>query len=156
MNLLNEFPTERAVNLWIYKDNILICQDYGIIVANLQGLAKNSVSFPESEGPLKGSNRNNNFLVVYTSNNYIRIYDLSRRELKQIGVTRRFEDSKGPLGDNIQCNINCDGSKVSILATVKVNQVSQTVLFIYDVEVDAFHQYTFGTSYAIFIINVVM
>jgi len=143
MNLMNEFPTDRAVNLWIHKDHTIICQDYGIIVTTLQGQAKQSVSFPESEGPLKGSNKNNNFLVVYTMNNYLRIYDLSRRELKQVGVTRRFEDSKGSLGENIQCNINCDGSKVSILATVKINDNYQTALFIYDVEVDAFHQYLF-------------
>ena len=145
---MNEFAIDRALNLWIYKENVIICQDYGLIVTSLQGHAKQSLSFPESEGPLKGSNRNNNFLVVYTTNNYLRIYDLSRRELKQVGVTRKFEDSKGPLGENIFCNINCDGSKVSIIATVKINQSYQTVLFVYDVEVDAFHQYVFGNPFA--------
>jgi len=145
---VNEFAIDRALNLWIYKENVIICQDYGLIVTSLQGHAKQSLSFPESEGPLKGSNRNNNFLVVYTTNNYLRIYDLSRRELKQVGVTRKFEDSKGPLGENIFCNINCDGSKVSIIATVKINQSYQTVLFVYDVEVDAFHQYVFGNPFA--------
>ena len=143
---MNEFAIDRALNLWIYKEHITICQDYGLIVTTLQGHAKQSLSFPESEGPLKGSNRNNNFLVVYTTKNYIRIYDLSRRELKQVGVTRKFEDSKGPLGENIFCNVNCDGSKVSIIATVKSEQSYQTVLFVYDVEVDAFHQYIFGSN----------
>jgi hypothetical protein len=84
-------------------------------------------------------------LVTYTSNNYIRVFDLSRRELKQVGVTRRFEDSKGPLGENIVCNINCDGSKVSIIAHVKKGEGFENVLFIYDVEVDTFTQYKFGT-----------
>lgn len=144
MNLVSEFPTERAVNLWLFKDNLIICQDYGIIVTSLQGHVKQTLSFPESEGSLKGSNRNNNFLVVYTINNYLRIYDLSRRELKQVGITRRFEDSKGPLGENIFCNVNCDGNKVSILATVKVGDSFQTSLFIYDVEVDTFNQHNFG------------
>jgi hypothetical protein len=33
-------------------------------------------------------------MALFTSNNYIRIYDISRKEIKQIGITRKFEDSK--------------------------------------------------------------
>mmetsp|Transcript_5948 Transcript_5948/g.5233 ORF Transcript_5948/g.5233 Transcript_5948/m.5233 type:complete len:154 (+) Transcript_5948:1598-2059(+) len=93
---------------------------------------------------MRGSNRNNNFLVLYTANNYIRIYDLSKRELKQVGVTRRFEDSKGPLGENIVCNVNCDGSKVSIIANKKKGDGFESMLYIYDVDIDTFTQFNFG------------
>ena len=33
-----------------------------------------------------------------------------------MGVARRFEDSKGPLGVIRSCTVNCDGSKVIIIA----------------------------------------
>lgn len=81
---------------------------------------------------------------MYSVNNYIRIYDLARREIKQVGVTRRFEDSKGPLGENITCNINCDGSKVSIIANKAKGDGFENVLYIYDVEIDTFTQFSFG------------
>jgi hypothetical protein len=41
----------------------------------------------------------NKKMVVYTDLNYIKIYDLSRREYKMIGITRKFEDSTGSLGN---------------------------------------------------------
>jgi hypothetical protein len=55
-------------------------------------------------------------MVAWSVNNYFRIYDLGRREYRQVGVTRRFENQDGPLGRIRQCCVNADGSKVGILA----------------------------------------
>jgi intraflagellar transport protein 140 len=146
---VSEFNTDKTLNVWMYKERVFLCQNYGIVAATMQGQAKDNIGFADSEGVLRGSNRNNNFLVAYTSNNYIRIYDLSKKELKQIGVTRKFEDSKGSLGENIVCNINCDGSKVSIITNVKKDDAFENVLYIYDVEFDTFTPYKFGKNHVL-------
>lgn len=55
-------------------------------------------------------------MVAWSSNNYMRLYDLGRREYKQVGVTRRFENADGPLGKIRLCNVSADGTKVGIIA----------------------------------------
>jgi hypothetical protein len=74
------------------------------------------MKFSESEGKLGGLDIMNNFLIMWTKNNYIRIFTLGRREPKQIGVTRRFEDSSGALGLIRTCAINYNGTKVVIIS----------------------------------------
>lgn len=85
------------------------------------------------------------YMVLWTSNNYIRIFDLSRREIKQIGISRRFENSSGPLGRIRNCTINSNGQKVVIIADpIKKNVNDDDNLgkfFIYDVEMDNFLSY---------------
>lgn len=91
----------------------------------------------------------NNCMVMWTSNNYIRMFDLSRREYKQTGVTRRFEDSKGILGHIRSCTNNADGSKVVIIADqIKDNSLSaDNKFYIYDVEMDTFFSYACPQGY---------
>ena len=55
-------------------------------------------------------------MAVFTGNNYIKIFDISRKEIKQIGITRKFEDSKGSLGVIKKIAINFDGTKVGIIS----------------------------------------
>lgn len=72
--------------------------EYKMIIASLTGVPKQNMQFSEAEGQIININILNNSMVMWTSNNYLRIFDLSRREYKQVGVTRKFEDSKGSLG----------------------------------------------------------
>lgn len=65
----------------------------------------------------------NKSLVVWTQNNYFRIYDLGRREVRQLGVNRKFENTDGLLGNIRYCSVNNDGSKVAILADNHGNKV---------------------------------
>ena len=60
-------------------------------------------------------------------------------------MNRKFEDSKGPLGEIKRCAINCDGTKVAIVSSPRKDVVQhQNVIFIYDVEVDTFTEFNFG------------
>jgi hypothetical protein len=57
------------------------------------------------------------YMAVVTSNNMIKIFDTSRREYKQLGVTRRFEMKPGvSLGEIKDISLNSDGKKLCILA----------------------------------------
>lgn len=69
-------------------------------------------------------------MVLYTTSNYMKIYDLSKREFKQIGVTRRFEDSTGPLGELNKCSVNSNGSKVNRKKEKKYKKIP-IVFYIY-------------------------
>ena len=138
------FPSpDKTVTVSIFKESVILCQEHMLTTTNFQGVTKQTFNFAESEGETLGSQLFGNFLVMWTSNNYMRVFDVSRREYKQVGITRKFEGSKGPLGDIKSCSINCDGSKIAIVAFPKKNTHSNSMQ-IYDVEIDSFTEHTFG------------
>ena len=54
----------------------------------------------ESEGDITLMDVKGRYMAIVTSNNMIKIFDISRRQYKQIGVTRKFEIKSGePLGE---------------------------------------------------------
>ena len=116
-----------------------------IQTTSFKGLIKQSLNFAESEGLLLNFNIQNNFMVVFTSNNFMKTFDIARKEYKQMGITRRFEDSSGPLGEIKSCVINAVGNKIGILANPKKG-VIETKFFIYDLEMDSFMSHDFGRS----------
>lgn len=54
-------------------------------------------------------------MVAWTINNYFRVFDLGRREYRQVGVNRKFENADGSLGKIRYCCSNCDGSRLGII-----------------------------------------
>lgn len=55
-------------------------------------------------------------MVAWTTNDYFRLFDLGRREYRQLGVNRKFENADGILGKIRYCCPNCDGNKLGIIA----------------------------------------
>lgn len=81
-------------------------------------------------------NTNSRFMVFWTTGNYFRLYDMGRKELRLLGVNRKFENAEGSLGTLKLCQINSDGTKVGILAD---NHGSvRDKVFVYDLDVDTF------------------
>jgi hypothetical protein len=71
----------------------------------------------ESEGEVSLMDVKGRYMAVVTQNNMIKIFDISRRQYKQIGVTRKFELKPGvPLGEIKDIQLNCEGKKLCILA----------------------------------------
>lgn len=142
--LLKTFPSpEKTVTVGLFKEHVVVCQENALLSTTLQGVVKQTFNFSEADGMIMGSQIFGNFMVMWTSNNYIRVFDISRREYKQVGITRKFEDSKGPLGDIKSCAINSDGSKIAIISLTK-KATSSNSLMIYDVEIDSFTEHVFG------------
>lgn len=56
------------------------------------------------------------YMVVITNKSMIKLFDISRRTYKQIGVTRKFEMKQGePIGEIKEISLNADGKKLAIL-----------------------------------------
>ena len=56
-------------------------------------------------------------MAVVTSKSMIKIFDISRRQYKQLGITRRFEMKSGELiGEIKEIALNADGKKLAILS----------------------------------------
>jgi intraflagellar transport protein 140 len=114
-------------------------------LVNLQGSVKQTLPFADTEGSpvlldicgfVKGSDRKD-FMVCATKNSVLKLWDVSRREPKQIVAGRRF-DVAGPGGASISSvRVSCNGSSVSILR----GAAADPMVYVYDADADAFHSY---------------
>ena len=84
-------------------------------------------------------------MAVVTSKSLIKIYDISRRTYKQLGVTRKFEFKAGEaIGEIKDIALNSDGKKLAILSDqvpFPSIRIPATKVFIYDIDMDNFLQY---------------
>ena len=71
----------------------------------------------EQEGDVVKIDARTKIMAVVTSKSMIKMFDISRRTYKQIGVTRKFEMRAGEqIGEIKDISLNIDGKKLAILA----------------------------------------
>lgn len=71
------------------------CQENQIEVCGYSGEVKQVLPFTEQEGEVIRIDARGKFMAVVTSKSLIKIFDISRRQYKQLGVTRKFEIRNG-------------------------------------------------------------
>jgi len=153
---LTSFPS-RASDLAISGEYLYIAVDNGIEVCNLNGIIRTRVFFAEEEGRPCLVDASKSHLVVATRKGIFKVWDISRRELRNITNTRSFrlghDESEPLIGVISSVRVNCNGSYVSFLASPlphrhevkggKGLNVASTV-FVYDVELDKMFHYSVG------------
>ena len=136
--LIGTFETNSKL-MALYEDAVFQNKDKQIEVLNYQGEVTQVIPLTEQDGEIIQMEIVNKHMAVVTSNNMIRIYDISRRNVKQIGMTRKF-------GEGTQCEIksialNSNGKMLAILADqlpIPSIRIPDIKFFIYDVDMDTF------------------
>ena len=84
-------------------------------------------------------------MAVVTSKSLIKIFDISRRQYKQLGVTRKFEIKNGEsIGQIKEIALNSDGKKLAILSDqvpFPSITIPDTKIYVYDIDMDNFIQH---------------
>ena len=121
------------------KDSLVITTDFGFNYLSLSGQVKQSLTFPESEGKVIGIDILGTHLVMWTQSSYIRVFSVTS-DIRQVGQSRRFEDSKGLIGHIRSCSINSTGKKIGIVSNKATNSGSTVnhSFHIFDAETDSF------------------
>ncbi|KAI9193143.1 uncharacterized protein BJ171DRAFT_572993 [Polychytrium aggregatum] len=143
----------------ITSDSLLIAVDRtalylakkAIDVCNLQGVMKTSVSVSEKEGEIIALRVSHGFLLLATSNNFIKLFDVSSKDPKYI-CTKQIDEQVSEsinIQELLSIKHNSSGTFVSILATTMSDEASNnpridTGLLIYDVDHDEILQYDFS------------
>jgi intraflagellar transport protein 140 len=71
------------------------CQGNKVEVCSHKGTTKQSLAFTESEGEPFLLDVNGDFMAVATRLNVVRLFDLTRREVRPHGASRKFESKDG-------------------------------------------------------------
>jgi len=89
-------------------------------------------------------------LAVATSNGRIKVMDVSRVQPRQVGSAGSFVDEAGEsYGTITSIAINCDGTRVSMLASRSMGgsmRVPDTRVFVYNLDMDAVSAYDCGAN----------
>eukprot|EP00741_Cyanophora_paradoxa_P007333 tig00001107_g7093.t1 len=146
----------------IESERLFMAVGSRIEICNFQGSVTQSISFSDLEGdpthldisgsPSSASSTSPTatipqvFLAAATKNGFIKVWNVSRKEPKQI-YARRFTEGDKPLGTIASIKINCAGNRVSILAlatSASGIRRPDSRLFVYEGETDSFETFEFG------------
>lgn len=83
-------------------------------------------------------------LVLWTQSSYIRVFQVGS-EIKQVGNSRRFEDSKGLIGILRTCSANSNGRKIGIMSN-KQSSAANHSFHVYDIDSDTFINHDLGSE----------
>ena len=139
--LIGTFETNSKI-MALHEDSVFQSKENKIEVLNYQGEVKQIIPLTEQDGEIILIEVVNKNMSVITSNNMIRVFDISRRNIKQLGMTRKFGEKNQTSIKGVA--LNSDGKRLAIIADQNVMpsvKVPDIKFYIYDVEMDTFMNY---------------
>lgn len=132
--------------LTFHRDGVLCMESYTIKVVNFQGVVKQEINFPKTEGEVIGYDYGKNTLLIHTNSQYLRLVDISRREVKVIGMVKKFEDEINAPGATIKSvRVNSKGNKAIILGQNPGAKCPS--IYIWNIDKDSFNCHTFEDGF---------
>lgn len=152
VKLTTTFAT-KATAIALHNDNVFACVEEAVVVCNLGGTVKQTLSYSEADGrPTHVDAGPGKFVAVATAKGKLRILDVSRSQPRYVGSPGNFEGPDGKsLGviQSIRCN--AEGNRISVLATKYPEGEGEGTdvnadhhVFVYDADNDAVSEYNLG------------
>lgn len=129
----------------VHEENIYTVEPNRVQIRTPQGTVKQLLVFPEAEGNPTLLSVCGSYLAVGTDTSHVRVFDLTRREAKPVGVTKHLAELIPDLGALISVKCNASGSQMSALIT-QVNGRPDNKVYFYDVELDTLSYFDFFTG----------
>lgn len=144
-NLIVRFSSSfnsENVQIFIYDQNIICVSQNEVTVMSLNGVKLQELSFTDHEGKPIGADLSGKFLTIFTLNGYIKIYDVSRHELKLLIPVKNAYDLFENFGEVIMAKTNFDGTLVAITIATE-SLVPDGKLYVWRLETDSIVFYDF-------------
>lgn len=140
----------KARDVAMYHDSLFLAVGSRVEVTNVSGSTKQTLSFTDTEGDPTLIDINGKHMACATTRGTLKMYDVSRRETKQVGSGIRFLDQVGGAPGSSKINsirCNADGTRMSVLLNREHNAFHQepdTRLYVYNSELNAVNHYDCG------------
>jgi intraflagellar transport protein 140 len=124
------------------EDSIICVNGKFLDIYSYEGELKNKINI--DYGEIISFNVLFKYLCIVTNQNYFCVYDITRRNLKQLVSIRKFEKNGESLGEIREAYVNIKANYIAILADTNKDseiRIPQTKFFIFDVEMDSFCEY---------------
>ena len=113
VRFFNNFTCENS-QIFIYDQQVILIGINEVIVMSLNGVKLQELSFTDHEGKPIGADLTGKFLTIFTLNGFLKIYDVSRHELKLLLPVKNAYDLFENFGEVIMAKTNNDGTNVAI------------------------------------------
>lgn len=144
-NLTVRFSSSFAcenIQMFIYDQHVILIGQNDVIIMSLNGVKLQELSFTDHEGKPIGADLTSKYLTIFTLNGFIKIYDVSRHELKLLIPVKNAYDLFENFGEVIMAKTNNDGSLVAI-TIANENLIPDGKLYIWKLETDTVVSYDF-------------
>jgi len=132
----------KSTMITLNEDSIISVNGKFLDIYSYEGELKNKIN--TEYGEIISYNVLSKYLSIVTNQNYFCVYDITRRNLKQIVSSRKFEKNGESLGEIREACVNIKGNYIAILADTNRDsemRIPQTKFYIFDVEMDSFSEY---------------
>ncbi|GMR36268.1 hypothetical protein PMAYCL1PPCAC_06463, partial [Pristionchus mayeri] len=130
-----------ARDVALVQQTVVTLENDKVNMRTLQGTVKQQITVPEMEGDPFAIHVNKNWLVLATTNNFLRVYDLSKREARQQHLAKGIELEGDCVLSEVRINVN--GTRVA--ATYgRTNRPDG--LLVWDAESDTVSSFSFKTG----------
>lgn len=124
------------INMFMYEQNIIcVTNENRIVVNSLNGVKLQELIFTDHEGKPIGSDLSGKYLTIFTLNGYIKVFDVSRHELKLVVPTKNAYDLFENFGEVIMAKANKEGTFVAMTIATE-SLVPDGKLYIWKLESD--------------------
>lgn len=111
---VGNFPSN-SDDVCLYNQSLYVLEGGKIQVKTFQGTVKQSLGFLDVEGQISFIDVCRSFLVAATSQGFLNVWDISRREAKALTNTPSVADYFVEFGKLISTRINSNGTLISML-----------------------------------------
>ncbi|XP_023244589.1 intraflagellar transport protein 140 homolog [Centruroides sculpturatus] len=132
----------------LHEHSAFVMENGKIEVYTFQGTSKQSLVFTEEEGPPVCIDISNNFLVSGTTNGFLKLWDISRREAKPHAGPKSLASILKDDGDISLVKCNGKGNKVSIsiVRLYRGEMIPDPVIHVWDVDSDYLFHFDFSNG----------
>uniref|UniRef100_A0A8C1ZWN1 Intraflagellar transport protein 140 homolog n=1 Tax=Cyprinus carpio TaxID=7962 RepID=A0A8C1ZWN1_CYPCA len=131
--------------LVVHEENIYTVEPNRVQIRTPQGTVKQLLAFSEAEGNPTLLSVCGSYLAVGTDTCHVRVFDLTRREAKAMGVTKNLSELIPDLGALRSVKCNASGSHLSVLIA-QANGRPDNKVYFYDIELDTLSHFDFFTG----------
>ncbi|KAK6625633.1 hypothetical protein RUM43_005932 [Polyplax serrata] len=125
----------KCEDIAIYEESLITMERERVTLRTVQGTVKQTLFLMATEGNPIVLGLCSNFITVVTTNGFLKVWDISRREAKLLGPAKNLNDMIDDFGEAISATSNSKGTKVALMIALQ-SLIPDTKLYVIDLESD--------------------
>ncbi|XP_055541505.1 intraflagellar transport protein 140 homolog [Wyeomyia smithii] len=134
-----------CVAIFLYEQNLVALGPEQVKIYSLSGVVLQEIFFNDNEGKPIGADLLGPFLTLFTLNGYVKLFDISRHELKLIQPSKSAYDLFEKFGEIIAAKSNATGTHLA-LTIANEQLLPDGKLYLWNLESNQIKHYEFTSK----------
>ncbi|XP_058442990.1 intraflagellar transport protein 140 homolog isoform X2 [Malaya genurostris] len=134
-----------CVAIFLYEQSVVALEADQVKIYSLSGVVLQEIFFNDNEGKPIGADLLGQYLTIFTLNGYIKLFDISRHELKLVQPPKCAYDLFEKFGEIISAKSNSTGTHLA-LTIANEQLLPDGKLYLWNLESNSIQHYEFLTK----------